>query len=434
MAQVKKTLKPSDPEVEKCVNEELKDGELQEVIEIIEEIAENTKTEEIVEQTNVEEKIEETSVIEEFKEGDVLKAQLGTTNNFWADLEKTKKKAEELRNSGLIMEFKDPIVVEEEVYEPFDKALYKGRMSAIEDIYANNPHEKVAATARLNSEYGKTKSVESSNKLGLPFYLREATNFANWMQARKTAKDLKTIGHKTADIMGNMTLNAPAELSFRYDLPIHNEYDKNIAKLESSANQFNTSDSALNTAAKLDILGKSVELRNEQARLTSQAVSEQNQLHDQRKEQYNQIRAEIANKNKQIMGQAALARLNADSAYKQEIRKLDDTLMYKYQDLLNRFGSVDSSVKNKAFQYSEQAAAARAVGNETLAKQYDELFKQTQSPGYRNYMLNNIIYGKQGTKLRSTSDMLLLNTQKSVARAIEKLNDNTMKLILKALS
>ena len=84
-----------------------------------------------------------------------------------------------MRNSGFIMEFKDPVVVEEEVYEPFDEALYKGRMSAIEDVYANNPHEKIAAIARLNSEYGKTKSVESSNKLGLPFYLREATNFAN---------------------------------------------------------------------------------------------------------------------------------------------------------------------------------------------------------------------------------------------------------------
>lgn len=79
MAQVKKTLKPSDPEVEKCVNEELKDGELQEVIE---EVTETAKTEEIVEQIDVEEKIEETSVIEEFKEGDVLKAQSGTTNNF----------------------------------------------------------------------------------------------------------------------------------------------------------------------------------------------------------------------------------------------------------------------------------------------------------------------------------------------------------------
>ena len=82
MAQVKKTLKPSDPEVEKCVNEELKDGELQEVIEIVEDVVENNKTEEIVEQTDVEEKIEEISAIEEFKEGSVLKAQSGTTNNF----------------------------------------------------------------------------------------------------------------------------------------------------------------------------------------------------------------------------------------------------------------------------------------------------------------------------------------------------------------
>lgn len=77
------------------------------------------------------------------------------------------------------MEHKDPVVVEEEINEPLDETLYKGRMSAIEDIYKNNPHEKAAATARLNSEYGKTKSTESSNKLGLPFYLREATNFAN---------------------------------------------------------------------------------------------------------------------------------------------------------------------------------------------------------------------------------------------------------------
>lgn len=434
MAQVKKTLKPSDPEVEMRVNEEIKDGELQETFEKV--VVENTETEEIaIKQAEViENNIEETNIVEEYKEGGVIKAQSGTTNNFWADLEKTKKRAEELRNSGFIMEHKDPVVVEEEINEPLDETLYKGRMSAIEDIYKNDPHEKDAATARLNSEYGKTKSTESSNKLGLPFYLREATNFANWLQARKTAKNLKDIGHKTTSVMRRMTLSAPSELSFRYNLPIHNQYDRNIAKLESSANKFNTSDAFLNTAAKLDILDKSAELRNEQARMVSEAVSEQNQLHDQRKEQYNQIRTEIANKNKQIMGQADLARLNADSAYEQEVRKLDDTLMYKYQDLLNRFGKVDSSVKNKAFQYSEQAAAARAVGNETLAKQYDELFKQTQSPGYRNYMLNNIIYGKQGIKLRPTYDMLLLNTQKSVAKAIEKLNDNTMKLILKALS
>jgi hypothetical protein len=41
---------------------------------------------------------------------------------------------------------------------------------------------------------------------------------------------------------------------------------------------------------------------------------------------------------------------------------------------------------------------------------------------------------KQGGKLRSTSDQMLIDNQKHVAKAIEKLNDNTMKLILKALS
>ena len=157
MAQVKKTLKPSDPEVEVCVNEEIKDGELQEIVEIIEEIVETTKTEEIVEQTD----IEETTVIEELKKGGVLKAKLGEV---------------------VLPEYIP--VIEEDVNEPLDEALYKGRMSAIEDIYVKDPHEKAAALARLNSEYGKTpeiktESIKTSNKLGLPFYLREATNLAN---------------------------------------------------------------------------------------------------------------------------------------------------------------------------------------------------------------------------------------------------------------
>jgi hypothetical protein len=43
-------------------------------------------------------------------------------------------------------------------------------------------------------------------------------------------------------------------------------------------------------------------------------------------------------------------------------------------------------------------------------------------------------YAAKGGKLRSTSDQMLLDNQKLVAKAIEKMNDNTMKLILKALS
>lgn len=57
MAQVKKTLKPSDPEVEICVNEEIKDGELQTQNEITEEKAQE--------------------VVDEFKKGGVLMAEKG---------------------------------------------------------------------------------------------------------------------------------------------------------------------------------------------------------------------------------------------------------------------------------------------------------------------------------------------------------------------
>ena len=57
MAQVKKTLKPSDPEVEICVNEEIKDGELQTQNEIVEE--------------------KQQEVVEEFKKGGVLMAEKG---------------------------------------------------------------------------------------------------------------------------------------------------------------------------------------------------------------------------------------------------------------------------------------------------------------------------------------------------------------------
>lgn len=435
MAQVKKSVKPSitDEEIKITGVSENNGVKLEENQEIVE-VQESVELQEVIEQNEADNK-----QIEEFKEGGILKAQPGTTNNFWTEFEEKKKKAEELRNSGFVMSFQNPVAEEENVNEPLDEALFKGRQEAISKIYSEDDPEKQAALARLNAEYGKKDAVETpvqniKNKLGWPFYLREATNLANWIAARKTAKDLKTIGHKTADVMGRMTLSTPAEQSFRYNLPVYDLYNKNIAKYESQAEQFKTPDMGLNIASRLAILDKSADMRNEQARLTSEAVSQQNQLHAQKKDQYNQIRAEIANKNKQIMAQSALARLNADSAYEQEKRRLDDTLLYKYQDLLNRFGSVDASIKNKTYQYAEQELAARAAGNKTLAQQYAKLKEDTQKPGYRSYMLNNILYGKEGTKLRSTTDMALLNNQKLVAKAIEKLNDNTMKLILKALS
>lgn len=180
MAQVKKSIKPSitDEEIKITGVSEDSGVELKDNQEIIE-------TQEVCElQENPEQTKENNKQIEEFKESGVLKAQSGTTGDFWTDFEAKKKKAEELRNSGFVMAFSNPVIEEEVINEPLDEALYKGRQEAISKIYSENDPEKQAALARLNAEYGKKDIIESpvqttKNKLGWPFYLRETTNLAN---------------------------------------------------------------------------------------------------------------------------------------------------------------------------------------------------------------------------------------------------------------
>ena len=71
-------------------------------------------------------------------------------------------------------------------------------------------------------------------------------------------------------------------------------------------------------------------------------------------------------------------------------------------------------------------------------KNIDDQISLINSEEYQNILRRQAMYGtpsaKKGTKLRSTTEQMLLDNNKIVAKAIEKLNDNTTKLILKALS
>ena len=74
-----------------------------------------------------------------FEKGGILKAQPGTTSNFWTDLEAAKKRrtnAQAAINNGYKVELPEYVdVVEENVVEPMDQALINGRVNAIKDIY-----------------------------------------------------------------------------------------------------------------------------------------------------------------------------------------------------------------------------------------------------------------------------------------------------------
>lgn len=71
---------------------------------------------------------------------------------------------------------------------------------------------------------------------------------------------------------------------------------------------------------------------------------------------------------------------------------------------------------------------------------YKPVLTRLGSDEYFNTVLKGIRYqpvrtAKKGGKVeRSVSEQMLLDNQKIVAKALEKMSDNTMKLILKALS
>lgn len=91
-----------------------------------------------------------------FKKGGVLKAQNGTTDNFWTDLEAAKKRRANVQasiNSGYKVELPEYVdVVEEDVAEPMDQALINGRVNAIKDIYKGDLKGRNAALASLGDE------------------------------------------------------------------------------------------------------------------------------------------------------------------------------------------------------------------------------------------------------------------------------------------
>lgn len=299
-------------------------------------------------------------------------------------------------------------------------------------------------TDRVYSALGKDRSADladpSSVRLerdrfrpGKAFFARESLDLKNYINARKTAKTARDLGYKTADIMKGMTMSMPIERDSRYILPIDNELSRNIANYKATANTFNTNnDPKLATQAKLHILDNAANMENERSRAVSDSVTQQNIERDQRAMRMDQIRADIANKNKQIVGESLLAKVNADAAYNLEVQKLKDARAYKYQDMFSKLGKVDSNIQSAKDQITMRMNLPGVTDKQRESLQ--SLLNSYNDPKYRNMMLQSALYAKKGTKLRSTSDLLLLDNQKAVNKAIEKLNDNTMKLILKAMS
>lgn len=126
---------------------------------------------------------------------------------------------------------------------------------------------------------------------------------------------------------------------------------------------------------------------------------------------------------------------NADLAYNSERSKIMNGLGLYAQNKINNNNIAD-------FVVSEQKSQAQAMLNGATTpkeKKYAQSLLDSFDDDYaarmrKRYEYRNALSAKKGGKLRPTSDQMLLDNNKLVAKAIEKLNDNTAKIILKALS
>lgn len=95
------------------------------------------------------------------------------------------------------------------------------------------------------------------------------------------------------------------------------------------------------------------------------------------------------------------------------------------------YNTIDAAINDKKYQIGLVIADGKAKGQDVSS--LESMLKTLGSDDYRQSQLSRV-YAKKGAKLRSTTEQMLLDNNKIVAKAISKLSDNTMKLILKAMS
>ena len=280
---------------------------------------------------------------------------------------------------------------------------------------------------------GGRPSKDVSSSFDWNGFKQDALGISNLARAINSSYKQKDLSDKYADAMKLGTYSAPVERGFRYNLPVWDKYNSEIAKMNSAMNVFNTNaDAKVNMAGKLSVIDNISRMRENQARETSLAVNEQNQLYNAMQREDDRIRNEIANKNRQLLMSSELAKISGEQALDTNLGNILDKAIYAEQANLYKKGAVDSQISNKIYQIELAMAEAKAKNLDTSG--YEQMLKTLRSQEYRDNAMRTARYAKRGGTLRSTPEQMLLDNNKNVAKAISKLSDNTMKLILKAMS
>ena len=376
-----------------------------------------------------------------FKKGGVLKAQNGTTDNFWTDLEAAKKRRANVQtaiNNGYKVELPEYVdVVEEDVAEPMDQALINGRVNAIKDIYKGDLKGRNAALASLGDEVAyvnpmggtPTKSGDNnfpnlSGILADTAHLASQWGFAD--QMNKLGKD-----RAKAYMLGSPEVwngSGPR----RVLLPNFDAENRARGKYLTNLNQSTiTADPMLRASVMKGGYDNLLDSEMDSIRNISNNVMQQWAMNDSIRREDKKLTFDTLNNKKRYDSVGA----QMDPITNVETATIKSKLLNDYtvaqRKKLYDYNTIDAAINDKKYQVGLAIAEGKAKGQDVSS--LEDVLRTLGSSDYRQSQLSRV-YAKKGTKLRPFTEQMLLDNNKIVAKAISKLNDNTMKLILKAMS
>lgn len=452
MAQVKKTLKPSDPEVEICVNEEIKDGELQTQNEITEEKAQE--------------------VVDEFKKGGVLMAEKGVdvaVNYF-------KEKAKDAEwETPFIPEQVE--VTEEVMEEPLDKPLYTASKKAIKDIYSDKKLRK-SALNQLKTQY-KVDNSKKMNNSQWPELINQgfsATRLLHDINTNNKVHDIKAKGIvKSANVK---MVSMPTEIYDRQAInagnalrelgkrtlsnlpPVNSDYVKYAAMKRAendAANQYFAQATLADSQQHSENLAKQSELQRMYADKRAQVEAHNRGIQAAKIVALSELDAARVQGNRQSVANYMFEkqtehdqnrqRLEAARLAKNRLNWQNEAESGFQNELLEKYGAEYNNAPNKNnYTISQWVALQPKYASDfaDIKKRWLQSVTDKELAYTENLIPNNWMF-ERGGKIRSTSDQIKINKHKSfdrnwvdsnkaVRRAIEKMNDKVYGIIMKILS
>lgn len=270
------------------------------------------------------------------------------------------------------------------------------------------------------------------------YITREALDVGNMLRAITDARRFKNISDKKADAITTLAPDVWQDKGrVRFQTITPNLVNNQIAKNNTFAGTIDTADAALNLAGKLNI----AEMNNELLRNANGAISQEyaNYLQQDaaRRMQNDQLTFQTNNARNQFMIAPITSRFAGETEFYTNMGDVANKYSVKLQNYLNNKGLISVTAQNKIDQLKLMKLQPGIT--EDQIKAIDEQIATINSDEYQNILARQIRYGnvtaaKKGTKLRPFTEQMLLDNNKIVAKAISKLNDNTMKLILKAMS